>query len=244
MSVTSYIFGRKYGANFLENSIAYYKLDSNSNDFVGLNNGNDFNISYIPGQVNNCADFNGTNAYISIPYNSTFSPTNGTNDIPYSWGFILKRNGDNVTTQTILGRRDTTVGQEYWFGFSNIGQMDFSIFSQGGASFIGKRTPVNTFVNSSTYRVFITYDGSGTSNGIKIYVNGSLISAFNIGSGTYIKCNTVNIPTMLGQLNLSGSPTRFLKGTLDEFIFWRDKELTQNEITAIDNLWLNNNPIQ
>jgi hypothetical protein len=243
MIQNNYIFGRKYKPTYIDSILAYYKFDSNSNDFVNSFNGTNFNMTYVSGQVGNCADFNGTNGYVSIPYNSQFSPTNGSNDIPYSWAFILKRNGDTVTSQTILGRRDTTVGQEYWIGFSNIGQMDFSIFSQGGSNFIGKRTPVSTFVNGSTYRVFITYDGSGNNNGIKIYVNGILTGSSNIQSGTYVRCNSQNISTFLGQLNLSGSPTRYLKGTLDEFVFFREKELSQAEINQIDNLWLNNNPI-
>lgn len=45
--------------------VAYYKLDSNSNDSVGTNNGTDTNVSYVTGKISNGASGNGTSSFIS-----------------------------------------------------------------------------------------------------------------------------------------------------------------------------------
>lgn len=47
------------------NLIAWYKLDGNSNDSAGTNNGTDTSISYVTGRVWNAASFNGTSSSIS-----------------------------------------------------------------------------------------------------------------------------------------------------------------------------------
>lgn len=47
------------------NLISYYKLDSNSNDSVGTNNGTDTNVSYISGKIGNAGSFNGTSTILA-----------------------------------------------------------------------------------------------------------------------------------------------------------------------------------
>src|SRR4051812_13528905 len=54
--------------SLLTNLVSYYRLDGNSNDAVGANNGSDTNISYSAGngKINNGAGFNGTSSRIAI----------------------------------------------------------------------------------------------------------------------------------------------------------------------------------
>lgn len=47
-----------------DNLISYYKLDSNSNDSVGTNNGTDTSVSYVAGKIGNAASFNGSTSTI------------------------------------------------------------------------------------------------------------------------------------------------------------------------------------
>lgn len=49
------------------NLVSYWKLDGNSNDSKGSNNGTDTSISYVTGQFGQCAEFNATGDYITIP---------------------------------------------------------------------------------------------------------------------------------------------------------------------------------
>lgn len=40
------------------NLVSYYKLDSNSNDSVGSNNGTDTSVSYVAGKIGNAGSYN------------------------------------------------------------------------------------------------------------------------------------------------------------------------------------------
>ena len=50
-----------------DNLISYYKLDSNSNDSVGTNNGTDTSVSYVAGKIGNSGSFNGSTSIIKCP---------------------------------------------------------------------------------------------------------------------------------------------------------------------------------
>lgn len=55
--------------------IAYYKLDANSNDSVGSNNGTDTSVSYASaGIISNAGDYNGTTSRTAL---SAFSALTG-----------------------------------------------------------------------------------------------------------------------------------------------------------------------
>jgi len=46
--------------------ISYYKLDANSNDSFGSNNGTDTSVSYVSGKVSNAGSYNGTSSKSNI----------------------------------------------------------------------------------------------------------------------------------------------------------------------------------
>lgn len=48
------------------NLVSYYKLDSNSNDSVGTNNGTDTSVSYVSGKIGNAGSYNGSTSRTSL----------------------------------------------------------------------------------------------------------------------------------------------------------------------------------
>src|SRR6478736_294265 len=66
--------------------VAYYKFDSNSNDYSGdTHNGIDANISYANvGKVGNSATFNGTTSFIYSPQSIDFDFNKNPGDLPFS----------------------------------------------------------------------------------------------------------------------------------------------------------------
>jgi hypothetical protein len=66
-----------------DNIVAYYKLDWNSNDSVGSNNGTDTSVSYVAGKIGNAGSYNGTSSKTVIP-NSTGLNITG-NQISFSF---------------------------------------------------------------------------------------------------------------------------------------------------------------
>ena len=61
----------------IDNLIAYYKLDGNSNDSVASNDGTDTDVSYVAGKINQAADFNGSSSKIVL---GTTGLPSGTSD--------------------------------------------------------------------------------------------------------------------------------------------------------------------
>src|SRR6478736_4152257 len=71
--------------------VAYYKFDSNSNDFTkNSHNGTDTSVNYATaGKVSNSATFNGTTSFINVPQSNDFDFSNAGGDIPFSVSFWI-----------------------------------------------------------------------------------------------------------------------------------------------------------
>ena len=70
LSSLGVISGR--GASSLNNGLfAAYNADNNANDSLGTYNGTPIGgLTYTTGKIGNAFNFNGTNAYVSLPNNS------------------------------------------------------------------------------------------------------------------------------------------------------------------------------
>ena len=55
--------------------LAYYQLNSNSNDYLGAKNGTDTSVSYGAGKVNNAATYNGSTSKSDLGNNFNFERT-------------------------------------------------------------------------------------------------------------------------------------------------------------------------
>jgi len=88
-------------------------------------------------------------------------------------------------------------------------------------------------LNTSWNMVTFAYDGTGTSAGLKLYVNASAETAMTIwnDAGTYTDY-TPNTPFEIG--GYGDTSTQRLRGVEDEFGIW-NKALTQTEVTALYN---------
>lgn len=78
--------------------ISYYKLEANSNDSYGSNNGVDASVSYVAGKIGNTASYNGTNSKTTVG-----NPTN----LQISTGTIscwIKTSGAGSSYRFIFGK--------------------------------------------------------------------------------------------------------------------------------------------
>lgn len=96
-----------------DNLVSYYKLDSNSNDSIGSNNGTDTSVSYVAGKIGNAGSFNGSTSYINIPDSTTLSFTNKI----CTWNFWFKTSS---TTQACLISKMQSGNYEYAVYISNV----------------------------------------------------------------------------------------------------------------------------
>lgn len=217
------IFGRKYTSHFIAGLVASYSL-SNGNDNLGLHNGTSVNVTYGAGKLGNCGDFNASNRVINISDSNDFSFTNGTNDLPLSlsvWCNFTSLAG----TQFIFSKWDGSTASEYIIAWN---ATFLTIILTGPTSNIRSNYTFTPTLNQWYHFVF-TYNGSGLNSGLKIYVDGSLVTTVNSGTYTGMVDNT-RFPR-IGNSNAS----EYFKGKIDELNIWKNRELTYGEVLELYN---------
>jgi len=108
------------------------------------------------------------------------------------------------------------------------GRLRFEIYDSGGDR-IGRETADDTLVANVWNHIIISYDGSETNGGIKIFLNTSQVDAADRGSGTYNVMNDSSTP-----LRMSHTSSSF-NGYIDQVVIF-DKELSTIEIASLYNL--------
>lgn len=231
-------------STLLNNLIAYYKLDSNSNDSLSTYNATPTAISYVSGKIGNCASLNGSTSVITIPDANAFTFNNGVTDTPFHISFWAK------STSWIGNRGIISKGLN-----ADDNTSEWNVFAQGGRDFFIKLKNKNTggayigilidvrFQNGGNpltsevwYKFDITYDGSQTSAGIKLYLNNvECTTRTNFSSGTYVGMGNTTRPVTIG--NNAGQ--FFFSGEFDEVGFW-SRVLTSTERASLFNLGIGN----
>jgi len=139
----------------------------------------------------------------------------------------------DVTTGNgfIIAKEDSTSASRGWGIASSNGQISLILRNNQATLnrlFIYLTTPLQV---SNWYHVTVTYNGSSSASGVKIYVNGvseSLTTLTDNLSGTIQN----SVPLFIGARDI-GNPSYF-NGKIDEPTIW-NKELSQQEVTQLYN---------
>ncbi len=226
--------GDSVGSQSLKTSLyAVYNGESNTNDSFGTNNGTaQGGLTYGTGKIGNAFQFNGTNAYVSLPTDSLNSLTG---DFSLSFWMNLT-NSHSSNGGMIFSNLQFPVGITTYYGFQigfYNGQIYFIVGSNTGVSTASTRLVSNTLSGYIGTWVHVTCTHK-QSTGYKIYVNGVLNNSNN---GTYNPVYTTNhTPSIGAQYSVNASPNLFypLNGKLDALNVW-NRELTASEITELYN---------
>jgi hypothetical protein len=239
MVAKNYIFGRKYGDNFLTNLVGYYPFNSNANDLSGKGyNGTQVGSpTYGTGKVGNAINF-GNDAvlrYVDIADNNDFSFTNGT-DVPFTISMWVNLTSFSTLGNFFINKRGITSGTDEWQFIFAEGRVQFWKFQFNNNSIRQIiASSLNPFLLNTWYHICYTDNGSGAIGSGKIYINGSLNSPFNANSGgTYVGMNNGNNLTRIGT-NSWNPPNSGLKhrGLIDELAIWKNRELTATEVAEL-----------
>lgn len=174
-------------------------------------------------------DFDGTNDYIDCGDSDDFSFGNGSTDSPFSVSAWV--NFYDMTSSGIISKRYGSSNREYGFQFLSNDKIQFTLFSQLSGTLISRyyNTALTSYQNQWIHLVG-TYDGSSSSNGIKIYLNGNRIDDTTFDSGTYIAMSNGGAPVWLGW-----SPNTFYaKGNISNVSIW-NTELTSAQVSELYN---------
>lgn len=226
------IEGGGAGPDFTTNLIAYYNFNNNVLDQKNSYDGSWSGTSaYATGKSGQAISNNGNTAnYISIADADAFSFTNGTSDIPFSISFYHYSNSSSE--QMIINKMGASNNRE-WYIDSLSNQIKVRLYNSDGGTtnFIG-RDFNHTRNNNTWYHYVLTYDGSETDAGIKMYIDGVLNTGSPVNGGTYTGMANLVQETVIGRFNdLTLLP---LDGLIDGMGIW-DKELTAGEVTQIYN---------
>jgi len=251
---TALYFYSNSGTGYLEwDNLKLREIGSNGCNFDYSGNDNNQTLDkyglYLGSAYNNgadcklgqCLNFDEFTDYVLGTNGSTFSFGNGSTDNNFSasgWVYFNDYTYSGIAlTKNLIFNKLT----EYAFYRNSSNKFGLSLYNAGSTTVsIGKET-TSTFANNQWYHWAVTYDGSKTSAGIKIYINGIEQSTADNNVGTYVSMN--NSASYYFNLGYSG----YLIGTTlwastngkqDEFKLWKNIVLSA---TDINNIYQNEN---
>jgi hypothetical protein len=187
------------------------------------------------GKRNASLDFDGTDDYVQTADSNEFSFGDGsTTDQPFSVSTWV--NMDDATWFEII-HKDTDSGSiaAEWSLFTDgSDNLFFEMYDNGFTNFIGQSTnsTLTTKQNNWTHIVG-TYDGSGSSSGIDIYINGILQASSSETGGSYAAMHPLSSDVHIGAYLESGSES-YANGQIDDVRIY-NYALSQNQVKKIMN---------
>lgn len=155
---------------------------------------------------NNSLDFDGTDDYVEIPYNSTWTPG------IYSVQLSVKITSNSGLPQAIFSNGGNDGTGYKGFGLYAMPDDKWYIFyGNGGPSFSTLAGPTINYGNWTS--IAGTYDGTT----LRMYINGAVINSVVVSP---IILPNPSLPIRLGAGNSEGAPNYFFGGEIDEFSMW------------------------
>lgn len=203
----------------IDNLIAYYKLDGNSNDSVASNDGTDTDVSYVAGKINQAADFNGSSSKIVL---GTTGLPSGTSDRTIS-AWI---NPDNLTEFGVIFAYGTaSSGAGFQWGFDS--STDKLIVGRYGAN---ASAASSTGITTDTLQHVAVKYAHGV--GLTYYLNGQPDGTASISS-VNTNLTYARIGKAIPDWDAADGAYLF-DGIIDELGVW-DRALSDEEILELYN---------
>lgn len=217
--------------------ISYWNFDteSYSPDYAsGGNIGTDNLITFGAGKINSGKQFVGVSSYVSVQDSPSLSFDGGSPDRPFSWAMWV--NPTNFAAQRVLLMKRSSAGTgEYQILIDQTtGAVRFTLFSGNNSSvFLTKFSTVGLSASQWSL-VTVTYDGSGTLGGIKIYINAVESATSTNTGGSYVSQSNSTSVLVFGQRSYELTSSFGFIGSLDEIGLF-GKALTQSDVSTIYN---------
>lgn len=207
--------------------VSYYRMEGDSTDYWGSNNGSDSSVSYGSsyGKVNQGAAFNGS--YISLG-GSYFNP-----DHTQAFSISLWFKTSTTSNSAFISKQDGNSPYVGWIVMINNGEtgaVSCQLYS-GSNQQLYSQTSGTSYNNGSWHHLVVTYDGSNSNSGLKLYLDGSLDVGSTSPQGTL---GTISTSTPLYVANRYNNSGQNLNGDEDELGLWT-KVLSSTEISNLYN---------
>lgn len=226
------------------NLIRYIRGHNSVTDETGnstpVGTGLTYTTGIYSGSANEAIDFNADTDKISIPDAADLSFGDGSStDSAFSLSLALNwsTDSDNSTATLFMKRGDNgggtaTANAEYQVAIhQTLDEIRVRLFDNGTTRLLG-RDGTTALSKSTNYHVVVTYDGSSTESGIKIYIDGTEESSYTSASaGTYLAMHDLSSNLYIGSAGYLFDSEEFL-GKMSGIGVW-DKELSAAEVAVI-----------
>lgn len=234
------IFWYECGGSELRNRlVGYYKFENNVIDSTGLLPTATTNVVYTSGKIGQAANFDAFSRVVDIPDTDFLSfTTGGGNDVPFSMSIWVLFNSFSSTGNWIINKRTNASGGDEWHLVysTSLNRLVFVKFDRtNSANIQGIQSPASPFSLSTWYHIVYTDDGTKTNAGMKMYINGVLQTTTNLNSGTYTGMPNGSSITRMGDASFGLSTLTRHNGYIDETAIWKNRILTQSEVTSLYN---------
>lgn len=152
-------------------------------------------------------------------------------------GFCWVKLDTIANSVDFFSKSDTTTQKGWHFNFQNTtNSIQFGERSSGSNLFIMRGD--QAMVAGTWYHVGFTYDGSSSSLGVKLYINGAQIA--NTSTNNNLSVSITN--SIIASAGSRGGLSSFFDGHIDEISIWTG-ELSAAEISEIYNGGVPRNPL-
>jgi len=172
-------------------------------------------------------ELDGIDDFVAVADADNLSFGNGTTDSPFSISAWVKMT--DATRFRIVFKADNTTGNnEYGFFCDASDRINFILYDSTLSVTIGRYYNIGLTSYQGTWiHLSATYDGSGSSTGLKIYLNGSRVDNTDSNSGSYTAMHNGNAPLEIGKFLTNRS-----NGLMDEIAIF-NSELSASDVSAI-----------
>jgi hypothetical protein len=164
--------------------------------------------------------------------------TDGTDDIPFSISLWIKPS-TIVGTQILIARATDVSTSIAWEIFLNDDKLNVYLFGTQLARYISAEFDASSSVTANSWQhIVVTYDGSSTASGIKIYRN-RILQTVTTGASTfpleYVHMNDEDHPTAIGSMRNTSTTfsTSDFRGLMYGVAIWKDRVLSPQEIVTL-----------
>ena len=177
--------------------------------------------------------FNGSDEEGDTPDADDLSFGDGAVDQPFS--IVALVNVDDITSaRNILAKWDSTTGaetREWELELDGSGRPMFRLYDESANAQIARYDA--TALTTGQWKLVVgTYDGSGASTGLRVYLNASRVDDTDSNSGTYTAMENTTQEVTLAFLVGAASNTNFFDGKM-ALVGLVAKELSQDEVWAL-----------
>jgi len=176
-------------------------------------------------------DFDATDSYLSVPDNASLRFDDSA-DEAFSISAWIYLDDISATRPIVAKWHQGNTKREYALFVDTNGAVNFSLYDESESAELVRKTANSTVTTATWYHVLVTYDGSGSAAGIKIYLAGTSKTLTADDTGTYVAMEGNNTSLTIGYYQIGSN--KYFDGRMTEVAIW-SKELSQAEINQVYN---------